>query len=211
MDTNGTYLGPISAKTKACVRSNFSRSPPSSLLRRSTSPADNAAPCLLGGLTALVAHEPPEVVAVPVPTGLWCVLVHPHVEIETRRARQALPASVPLDVHVEQSSRLAGFLAGCFRNDGDLVVRSLVDLVAGPARAPLIPAFERASEAARAAGAAGLAIAGSGPSLFAFLTDVRTAQVVERAVRESFVDAGIGADGWVGAVRAQGAFVETIR
>ena len=46
MDTNGTYLGPISAKT-ACVRSNFSRSPPSSLLRRSTSPADNAAPRFL--------------------------------------------------------------------------------------------------------------------------------------------------------------------
>jgi len=75
---------------------------------------DNVVPCLYGGLTAVVpggadragspgtAEPAPRVVPLPVPPGVSCVVVRPHLELDTRRARAALAATVPLPRFVEQ-------------------------------------------------------------------------------------------------------------
>lgn len=174
--------------------------------------ADNAAPCLHGGLTAVVSGEPPRVVRLPLPSRLISVLVHPHLTIETRRAREALPAAIPLGRHVAQSMRLAGFLAGCFTDDRALVARSMVDLVNEPARGPLIPGFERAKRAAREAGALAFGIAGSGPSVFAWTEEAATAEAVREATVRAFAAAGLASDAWIGPLGAPGArLVEPVR
>jgi homoserine kinase len=166
--------------------------------------ADNAAPSLCGGLTVVVGKEPPRVVRVPVPSSLVCVLVHPHLQIETRQARAALPSEIPLSLAVDQSMYLSGFLAGCYADDVELIGRSLVDLFAEPTRAPLIPGFETARSVALSAGALALAISGSGPSVFAW-ADRSAGKRVEAAICGVFADGGLETDSWVGPIGKQGA------
>jgi homoserine kinase len=170
--------------------------------------ADNVAPCLYGGLTAVVASDPPRVVQIPLPPGLLNVLVHPHLEVATRDARAALRHEVPLAEAVEQSMYLCGFLAGCFTGDAGLVGGSLVDLFAEPTRSRLIPGFAAARAAALERGALGLAISGSGPSVFAWATTEPAARQVEAAVRQVFDKHALASDSWVGPINHQGAVVE---
>ncbi len=169
--------------------------------------ADNAAPCLYGGMTAVVAAHPPRVVGVPVPSGLLCILAHPHLKIETRAARAALPESVALGTHVEQSMRLAGFLTGMYRGDFRLIGNSLIDLVAEPSRSKLIPGFASARSAALGAGSLGFGISGSGPSVFALADDPAVAGRVEKAVAAAFEAEGLEVDLWTGPIRQEGAAV----
>ena len=99
---------------------------------------------------------------------------------------------------------LSGFLAGCYTGDVELIGRSMVDLFAEPARAPLIPGFASARSAALASGALALAISGSGPSVFAW-ADRGAAKRVETAIRGAFSDSGLETDSWVGPVGQRGA------
>ncbi|HKQ60981.1 MAG TPA: homoserine kinase [Candidatus Polarisedimenticolaceae bacterium] len=162
--------------------------------------ADNVAPCLYGGMTAVLATEPPEVVPLPVPPGLRCVLVRPHLEIETRRARAVLPAQITLGQHVLQASRLAAVVAGLYRGDLALIRRALADLLVEPHRAPLIPGFADAKAAALQAGALGFGISGSGPSVFAWIDPVADASAVTAAMRGAFGAHGLAADAWTSTV-----------
>jgi homoserine kinase len=169
--------------------------------------ADNAAPCLRGGLTAVVAHEPLEVVSIPPPPGIVCVLVHPELRVETREARASLAPSVDLGLHVGQTMKLCGFLVGCFRGDAALVGRSMEDLVVEPQRAARIPGFARARAVARERGALGFGIAGSGPSVFAWAPTERVAREIEPAIRGVFTEHGLESQGWIAPIRPQGAEV----
>lgn len=171
--------------------------------------ADNAAPCLFGGMTALISDEPPEVVPIPLPTGLCAVVVRPEIRIDTRDARAALSESIPLSTHVAQSMFLAGFLSGCYADDPVRVGRSMKDLIAGPQRANRIPGFQAARDAALSAGAIGFAVAGSGPSVFAWAPLGEVGEAVERAICRAFEDAGLSAGGWVSPLGCPGARIVT--
>jgi len=169
--------------------------------------ADNAAPCLHGGLTAVVGHDPTRIVDLPVPSGIAYVVVHPRLRIETRAARALLAPNVPLGTFIEQSMRIAGFVAGCYRDDLGLVESSMVDLVAGPQRARLIPGFDDAREAAISAGAFAFAISGSGPSVFAWVRAQGAPGAVADEVRAAFRRWGLTAESWTGALGSPGARV----
>ena len=167
--------------------------------------ADNAAPCLFGGMTAVVASDPLRIVDVPIPEDLACVLVRPELRIDTRDARTALRDDVPLALSVEQSMCLAGFLIGCHRGDVDLIGRSMQDLVAGPQRAVAITGFDGARDAALVAGALGFSIAGSGPSVFAWVRTMADGDAVQSAIRDAFQSFGVGSQGWLSRLGCAGA------
>jgi len=169
--------------------------------------ADNAAPCLHGGLTAVVSRDPPRIVDLPVPRNIAYVVVHPRLRVETRAARAMLAHHVALGMFVEQSMRLAGFVAGCYRDDPALVEASMVDLIAGPQRARLIPGFDEARSAAIGAGAFAFAISGSGPSVFAWVRGGALAEAVAEEVREAFRRSGLPADSWTGTLGSAGACI----
>jgi len=168
--------------------------------------ADNAAPSLYGGLVLCEGTADPIVTSLTAPPTLCCVLVHPAVTIETREGRGLLRKDVPLEVHVRQSQYLAGFVAGCLRNDLDQITRCLRDIVIEPQRSKLIPGFENAQRAALEAGALGCSISGSGPSVFAWCTKKR-AETVRGALVEAFEAAGLQCDGWISLIDAPGARV----
>jgi homoserine kinase len=70
----------------------------------------------------------------------------------------------------------------------------------------LVPGFDAVKEAARAAGALGCSLSGSGPSVFALCTSLDAAEQVGEAMRAAFAaSANIGADLWVSAVGTRGA------
>jgi len=169
--------------------------------------ADNAAPCLFGGLTAVVDPAPPRIIDLPVPDGLVSVVVRPELRVDTREARAGLARDVPLERFVEQTMYLTGFLAGCFRGDVDLLGSSMRDLVAGPQRAERIVGFEAAREAAVRAGAIGFSVAGSGPSVFAWVRDGDDVGAVERAIVAAFEREKIPARSWASRLGCAGAHV----
>lgn len=153
---------------------------------------DNVMASLLGGLVLAASEEPPLVSAIPVPTDVVSILVHPSVKIETRAARALLAKDVPMKLAVEHSRRVAAFVAGCATGDLKLVRAGLVDLLVEPQRQPLLPVLPKVKAAAETAGALGCSFSGSGPSVFAWAC-TGDADAVQRAMLSVFEVAGIPA------------------
>jgi len=169
---------------------------------------DNAAPSLLGGLVLVPDWEPLRYVELRVPFELTAVHVHPHLEVETKSAREVLGGQVALADAVTQWGNTAALVAGIFREDWDLIARSVVDRVAEPLRAPSVPGFYEVKEAALNTGALAASLSGSGPSMFALCRGRDRAQVVGQEMVEAFrTHGGVEADLIVSPGRAPGASV----
>jgi homoserine kinase len=168
---------------------------------------DNVAPSLFGGFVLARSATPPDVVRLPVPEGLSCAVLHPHLEVDTGAARGLLGESVPLRTAVRHWGNVGALVAGLFRGDLALVSRALEDEISEPKRAHLVPGFRAVQEAARGAGALGCTLSGSGPSIFALCPSPEHADVVGKAMNSAFADAGGGieADLWISTVGSRGA------
>ncbi|HRQ66688.1 MAG TPA: homoserine kinase [Xanthomonadaceae bacterium] len=158
---------------------------------------DNVGAMLLGGVTLATADR---LVRLDVPAGLHCVLVHPHMQLATRRARKALTGAYALSDFTAQSALLALFLTGLARGDLDLIRVGLRDGLVEPRRAPLIPGFAAVQRAAFDAGALGASISGAGPSIFAWFEDRDGACAAVAPMREAFAAAGLDSEAWVSPV-----------
>ncbi len=171
--------------------------------------ADNLAPSLVGGIVLVRSLDPqPDVVELPVPEGLTCALVRPHVRVNTRESRAALSRSLPLERAVIQWGNAAALVAALHQSDLELLSRSLVDVVAEPVRGPQVPGFLAARKAALGAGALGCSLSGSGPALFALCDDDACARDVAAAMAEALRDdADLDSDRLVSPLPAPGARV----
>jgi homoserine kinase len=167
--------------------------------------ADNLAPGLYGGLTLVRAMDPPDILRIPVPDEIRCVLVHPHLRLDTRVARGVLPREIPMGLFVHQAANLAGFVVGCQTGDLDLIRRSFVDQVVEPHRAPLIQGFLAVKGAALEAGALGCSISGAGPSVFAWCVGDAVATAAREGMVAAFAAAGVQSDAFISPVGAPGA------
>jgi homoserine kinase len=169
---------------------------------------DNVSPSLYGGFVLARSAQPPDIVRLPVPAGLACAVLHPHIEIETGTARKLLGEQVSLKDATRQWANVGGLVASLFSNDLALLSRSLVDSIAEPKRASLVPGFAEVKAAASGAGALGCSLSGSGPSIFALAPSMEVAQAVGAAMNTAFNRASsAGADLWVCPVGRQGARV----
>jgi homoserine kinase len=131
---------------------------------------DNIAPALLGGLVACAVTEQGRVHALrlPLPPDLGIVLVIPDVRVPTARARQILPAKVPLADAVFGLSRLALLLGSLATGDLQGLREAMRDRLHQPHRLGLVPGLGGALEALAAEpGCLGAALSGSGPTLLA--------------------------------------------
>jgi len=152
---------------------------------------DNLGPMLIGGLVLATTSR---LVRIPVPAAWHCALVHPHVVLETRRARAALAGHYALGEFVAQSANLALVLAGCYRGEAALVREGLSDVLVEPRRAPLIPGFAQVKQAALDHGAFGASISGAGPSVFGWFEDRASAEAAALDMRAAFKAAGHDSD-----------------
>lgn len=170
--------------------------------------ADNVAPSLLGGLVFCPQVLLPEVVPLPVPTGISTVLLHPNLQVNTAHARRGLQKGYSLQQWISQQGYLGGFVAACGADDKDLLRKTLKDVIIEPQRASAVPCFEAVTQAATQSGALGTSLSGSGPSIFALCDDGQannTAIAMEQACR----NLGIECESWVSPMNAPGAHVES--
>jgi homoserine kinase len=170
---------------------------------------DNVAPALFGGFVLARSADPPDIVRLPVPAGLSCAVLHPHLEIQTGASRALLGDTLPLQTAVRQWANLGALVSALHTGDLELLSRALVDHVAEPKRAVLVPGFAQVKAAAVAAGALGCSLSGSGPSTFALARSLAEARTVGAAMAAAYAAAGggVAADLWVSAVGTTGARV----
>ncbi|HUU34165.1 MAG TPA: homoserine kinase, partial [Vicinamibacterales bacterium] len=170
---------------------------------------DNVAPALFGGFVLARSADPPDIVRLPVPTGLSCAVLHPRLEVQTGAARALLGDTLPLHTAVRQWANLGALVSALHTGDLDLLSRALVNHVAEPKRASLVPGMAQVKAAAAAAGALGCSLSGSGPSIFALARSLDEAHAVGTAMAAAYASAGggVAADLWVSAVGTTGARV----
>ena len=167
---------------------------------------DNIAPSLFGGLILTVGIDNPNVKQIPVPNGVRCVLVHPHMTLSTRAAREILNRSIDLSNVIWQSANLAGFLTGCFTDDIQLIRESLEDVIIEPQRKVLIPGFQAVKDGAMQMGALGCSISGAGPTVFAWCEE-KNAEAIRDAMVAGFTANGLDSDAWISTLEPTGARV----
>ena len=166
--------------------------------------ADNVGPSLLGGFCVIRSYQPLDVIRIDTPASLFCTLVHPDIEVNTKDARFILKNEVSLKNTITQMGNVAGLIAGLMTPDYSLISRSLVDVIIEPVRAILIPEFNEVKQAALDNGALGCSISGSGPSMFALSRDADTASQVGAAMQQAFLSVGITSEAYVSEINRQG-------
>ncbi|WP_289030391.1 homoserine kinase [uncultured Algoriphagus sp.] len=169
--------------------------------------ADNVAPSLLGGFVLIRDYHPLDVIKLPVPSELHCVLLHPHYELRTEDSRSVLRDQIPLKYSTIQSGNVGGLVSGLFLSDYGLISRSLRDVIAEPYRAVLIPGFYEVREAIKSAGSLGMGISGSGPTLFSLCQGESSIPGIISAARKVYESMGLGVDAYHSAINTRGAFV----
>jgi homoserine kinase len=166
--------------------------------------ADNVAPALLGGITLVRSYQPLDIIHINIPDELFCVVVHPDIEIKTSMARGVLDRTITLETAVRQWGNVGGLIAGFYSSDYDLIGRSLIDFVAEPKRAGLIPLFSEMKAAALDYGALGAGISGSGPSVFALCKGEERAIAAMRGMTAVMQIAGMNYNSYTSPVNAEG-------
>ncbi len=166
--------------------------------------ADNTAPALLGGATVTRCCVPLDVTRIGSIRALKIVLVTPNVVVLTREARKMLPLQIPMESFIANMANTALITAAFAKNDYSLFARSLNDVVVEPVRSRLIPGFDEVKRNALKAGADGVAISGSGPTMFAITDNLRKARVIEKQMVLTFNSLGIASKSWVTTVDPHG-------
>ncbi|MEI7812524.1 MAG: homoserine kinase [Ignavibacteria bacterium] len=166
--------------------------------------ADNVAPCLWGGFVLIRGYNPIDVIEIETPKDLYCTVIHPHIEINTKESRMLLPKEVPLKSAITQWGNTAGLIAGLMKSDYALISRSLEDVIIEPVRAVTIPHYYELKQAALSAGALGCNISGSGPSVFALSGSIDNAEKAGRDMQAILDSSGLHSEIYVSEINQQG-------
>lgn len=171
--------------------------------------ADNVVPCLMGGLTLTRSINPLDIIQLPIPNCFY-VVVHPHLKVDTKLAREVIKPDLPLKEYVLQSANLASFIVALYENDIALLQKSLSDILIEPRRAALVPGFYNVKSAALRAGALGVSFSGSGPSLFAFASNKQIADEIGKAMHDAFANENIKSDIYINKISKIGTRIITV-
>lgn len=125
--------------------------------------ADNVAPAICGGF--VIAHKGKVISLIPEKIGI--VAVHPEIVVSTRTARALLPKKMWLgDVSFNIGSA-ASMVVGMMKSDIKLIGESMENRAIEQVRSRLIRGYPQVRKSALEAGAAGVTISGSGPTMLA--------------------------------------------
>lgn len=172
---------------------------------------DNVAPAIFGGLTLSLPLEDGtvEALALPFPRGLSITLAVPSLRVSTEKARALLPASIPLADAARNTARAMALEHVLLTRRFELLAEALRDVYHVPYRARLIPGFEEVVEAGRRAGAYGVTISGSGPTVLAFHGSGTGSRIGNAMVR-AFARRRVEARSLAGRIATNGAVARTL-
>ena len=129
---------------------------------------DNVAPALFGGLVVCARTATGVRWIRLAPPPLNVVLAVPDYHVSTDEARRRLPARVPFPDAVFNVARATLLVAALTGGRPDLLDEATQDRLHQPYRETLVPGLSDVFAAARRAGAYGVALSGSGPTVLAF-------------------------------------------
>lgn len=170
---------------------------------------DNAAACLLGGLTAYMKDDN-QVIARQLPLApLSLVVVTPEFRFPTRQARATLPRRI---LHSTAADNLAHavLLTEALRTGNLNLLRSASrDQLHQPQRLPLIPGAATAMQAGLSTGAAAVFLSGAGPSLLAIAKNEGEREKIGTAMQAAFQQAGLPTRVFIAGISDKGATIQS--
>ena len=125
--------------------------------------ADNVAPAIFGGFT--IVHKNKVISLMPDNIGI--VAVHPEIIVSTRTARALLPKKLWLGDVSFNTASAASMVVGMMKNDIKLIGASMENRGIEQVRSRLIRGYPQVRKSAFDAGASGVTISGSGPTMIA--------------------------------------------
>jgi homoserine kinase len=141
---------------------------------------DNVAAAIHGGFVICGAGEDaPSAARFDPPGGLEGIAVIPAEEVSTERAREAIPAEIPLADAVANVSAASRLVLGLQRADLDLVAAGLADHIHQERRRDLFPRSMELVDSASHLGALGATISGAGPTVLVWTTWQDAGKVAE--------------------------------
>jgi len=158
---------------------------------------DNVFASLLGGIVLVPSSDPDgalEPVLLRAPPRLRLILVHPALELLTRRARGIVPKTISMAAHTSHAGALARLVLAL--SSGDLAAAGaclLADRLVDPNRLPLVPGGRAVLDALLRAGALGACLAGAGPALVALTEESADAVRMGKAAVAAWKRSGIAA------------------
>jgi homoserine kinase len=148
---------------------------------------DNVAPALLGGFTITVQEESGVVsLRLDPPKGLVVIAAVPAFPLSTPKAREILPVQVTRRDAVFSLGRAALLVGAVSTGRFDLLQTAMADRLHQPFREHLVPGLGDVFTAALAAGALGVALSGSGPSVIALSDRSEKVASIAGRMRQAF-------------------------
>lgn len=141
--------------------------------------ADNVAPAIYGGF--VIVHKDKIISLTPENVGI--VAVHPEIIVSTREARALLPHALSLEDISFNTGNAASMVVGMMKNDIKLIGESMENRVIEEIRSKLIKGYSQVKENAIRAGASGVTISGSGPTLIAVCKMEEREKIAEAMVK----------------------------
>jgi homoserine kinase len=142
---------------------------------------DNVAAAIYGGFVICGPGEgsAPSAARFDPPGGLEGIAAIPTGEVSTERAREAIPAEIPLADAVANVAAASRLVLGLQTADLDLVAAGLADRIHQERRRGLYPRSMELVESAREMGALGATISGAGPTVLVWTTWQDAGKVAE--------------------------------
>ena len=142
---------------------------------------DNVAAAIYGGFVICGAGDgsSPSAVRFDPPSGLEGIAVIPAEEVSTERAREVIPAEIPLADAVTNISSASRLVLGLQTADLDLVAAGLLDHIHQPRRRELYPRSMALVDGAAELGALGATISGAGSTVLVWTTWQEAGTVAE--------------------------------
>jgi homoserine kinase len=166
---------------------------------------DNVAPAVRGGAVLALIAQGGEYHAAPlhVHPSLRLVFAVPDFEVDTKYARAALPDAVPFTDAQRAAAASAALVQGLAHADPVLLAAGLEGPLHIPYRRPLVRGYDDVLSAARAAGAVGATLSGSGSAIVA-IAPLDVAPTVALAMGASWRSLGVRATSFISAPAERG-------
>jgi homoserine kinase len=157
--------------------------------------ADNVAASVWGGAVLVLEGAGGHLLFTPLEVHESLVLTFavPGFTVSTERARAVLPATVAHRTAVVAAARSAALVHGLARADPALLALGLDDVLHVPHRRALVRGYDEVTAAARAAGAFGATLSGSGSTIVA-VGPAACAPAVEAAMAQAWRGRGAAAE-----------------
>lgn len=148
---------------------------------------DNVSPCYLGGMQLMVNEGGVLTQSLPHFKRWYWVVAYPGISISTAYARNILPSQYYLSDVITYGRRLSTFIHASHTDNSELAASVIKDVIAEPYRSKLLPGFKKARIFADQNGAIATGISGSGPTIFAVMTEINQAELLQNWLMEHFI------------------------